>query len=139
MRRIITDAVGAMDLPPGMFSLVQGASADVGGALVLAPEIAAVGFTGSERGGRALFDLAATRPSPIPVFAEMGSLNPVFVTSAALARAASDIANALASSVLNGAGQFCTKPGLLFVADDGATSFVDTLAGAIGEGAANRC
>jgi NADP-dependent aldehyde dehydrogenase len=134
--RVISDAVEATGLPSGTFSLVQGASADVGRALVLAPEITAVAFTGSERGGRALFDLAATRLTPIPVYAEMGSLNPVFVTSAALAARGDDIAKALASSVLNGAGQFCTKPGLLFVAEDGATEFVITLAGAIADGTA---
>ena len=127
--RVIADAVQATGLPPGTFSLVQGASADVGRALVLAPEIAAVGFTGSERGRTcALRSRGDASVSANAVFAEMGSLNPVFVTSAALAARGSDIANALASSVLNGAGQFCTKPGLLFVADDGATSFVDTLA-----------
>jgi NADP-dependent aldehyde dehydrogenase len=125
--RVITDAVRSTGLPSGTFSLVQGASADVGRALVLAPEIAAVAFTGSGPVGRALFDLAATRATPIPVYAEMGSLNPVFVTSAAIAARGETIANDLAASVLQGAGQFCTKPGLLFVPDD-AGAFVDAIA-----------
>ncbi len=124
--RIITDAVQATGLPPGTFSLVQGASVDVGRALVLAPESAAVAFTGSSRAGRALFDLASARPDPIPVYAEMGSLNPVFVTPAALAERGDAIADALGVSVLQGAGQFCTKPGLVFVPDDDA--FVAALA-----------
>jgi acyl-CoA reductase-like NAD-dependent aldehyde dehydrogenase len=125
--RIISDAVEATGLPSGTFSLVQGASAGVGRALVLAPEIAAVAFTGSGPVGRALFDLAATRETPIPVYAEMGSLNPVFVTSAAIDARGDRIAEELAASVLQGAGQFCTKPGLLFVPDN-AAKFVDAIA-----------
>lgn len=128
--RIISDAVQATGLPSGTFSLVQGASAAVGRGLVLAHEIAAVAFTGSGRAGRALFDLAAARPDPIPVYAEMGSLNPVFVTQAALDARRNEIAEALSASVLQGAGQFCTKPGLLFVPDDDA--FVAALATKLG-------
>jgi acyl-CoA reductase-like NAD-dependent aldehyde dehydrogenase len=129
--RVIADAVRASGLPAGTFSMVQGKSADVGRALVGAPEIAAVAFTGSGPVGRALFDLAATRPAPIPVYAEMGSLNPVFVTSAALAARGESIADDLAASVLQGAGQFCTKPGLLFVPDD-ADGFIEALASRLG-------
>ena len=125
--RVIADAVQATGLPSGAFSLVQGASADVGRSLVLAPEMSAVAFTGSGVVGRALFDLAATRENPIPVYAEMGSLNPVFVTSAAIDARGDKIAEVLAASVLQGAGQFCTKPGLLFVPDD-ADPFVDAIA-----------
>ena len=84
---LIAGALAAAGAPDGMFAMVEGASVEVGAALVVAPEITAVAFTGSLRGGRALYDLAATRPVPIPVYAEMGSVNPVFVTPAALARA----------------------------------------------------
>lgn len=78
-------AVRAVGAPDGTFSLLQGRAPAVGSALVLAPEVQAVGFTGSTEVGRALFDLAGTRPQPIPVYAEMGSINPVFVTPGALA------------------------------------------------------
>jgi acyl-CoA reductase-like NAD-dependent aldehyde dehydrogenase len=100
-----------------MFSMVQGVANEVGEALVTAEGIKAVGFTGSLRGGRALFDLAAGRPEPIPVYAEMGSINPVFVTQAALQRDTGKIAEGFAGSMTLGTGQFCTKPGLVFVPD----------------------
>jgi NADP-dependent aldehyde dehydrogenase len=83
--------------------------------MVRAPEIKAVGFTGSLAGGRALYDLAAARPEPIPVYAEMGSLNPVFVSPGARAARGETVARGLAASVLMGSGQFCTKPGVAFV------------------------
>jgi NADP-dependent aldehyde dehydrogenase len=88
---------------------------EVGEALVDAPEIAAVGFTGSFAAGKALFDRAARRPVPIPVYAEMGSINPIVVTDEALRARADAIADGLVASVSNSGGQLCTKPGVVFV------------------------
>ena len=102
-------------LPAGVFGLLQGPGATIGQALVKHPATQAVGFTGSQRAGRALFDLAAARPVPIPVFAEMGSLNPVVILPGALAERSAAIAAGLARSITGGAGQFCTKPGLVFL------------------------
>jgi 2,5-dioxopentanoate dehydrogenase len=101
-------------LPPSAFALLQGRSHALGETLVRHPLLQAVGFTGSLRGGRALFDAAHSRPAPIPVFAEMGSLNPVFLLPGALRSGAARIAAGLAQSITQGGGQFCTKPGLLF-------------------------
>lgn len=106
-------AVLRCGFPSGTLSLVHGASPEVGLALVKHPLTRAVGFTGSLRGGRAVFDAAAGRPEPIPVFAEMGSTNPVFVLPDALEQRAAAIATALADSVAFGVGQLCTKPGLV--------------------------
>ena len=111
----ITWALEHHGFHPGNFSLLHGAGGLVGQKLVKAPEIKAVGFTGSLGAGRALFDAAAARPEPIPVFAEMGSVNPVFVLAGAQQDRAEAIANGLASSVTLGSGQFCTNPGLVFV------------------------
>jgi NADP-dependent aldehyde dehydrogenase len=112
---LIADALVRAGAPAGTFAMLEGAGVDVGRALVLAPEIAAVAFTGSRRGGRALYDLAATREVPIPVYAEMGSVNPVFVTDAALAARGDAIADGFVASMLNGTGQFCTSPGVVVV------------------------
>jgi NADP-dependent aldehyde dehydrogenase len=130
-------AVSKCGLPEGTFALVQGAAHEVGGALVESEGIEAVGFTGSTRGGRALSDLAARRPRPIPVFAEMGSVNPVFVTAAALAGRGPAIAAGLAGSATMGTGQFCTKPGLVFVdgSGGGVDQFVDALTETMAEAA----
>ncbi len=98
--------------PPGFFSMVQGYTVRVGQTLVGHPQLEAVGFTGSLRGGRALFDTAARRPRPIPVFAEMGSINPIVISPQALAVRGEDIAAGLVNSVTLGCGQFCTKPGI---------------------------
>ncbi|MEW2348222.1 aldehyde dehydrogenase family protein [Streptomyces sp. NPDC006684] len=107
--RAVARALGGV-LPEGVFSLVEG-GADVSLALVRAAEIRAVGFTGSLTGGRALMDAAAARPEPIPVYAEMGSLNPVFVLPGAAGD--EEWAAALAGSVTRAMGQLCTKPGLV--------------------------
>jgi len=115
----IARAVAAAGLPDGTFCVLQGAGHEVGAALVTHPEVAAVGFTGSLRGGRALADLAAARAEPIPVYAEMGSHNPVWITPAALAARGPAIATALAASATLGVGQFCTKPSVVFVPIDG--------------------
>jgi len=103
--------------PPGFFSLVQGDTVRVGQTLVEHPLLEAVGFTGSLRGGRALFDTAAKRPRPIPVYAEMGSINPIVISPAALQVRSEALAEGLVNSVTLGTGQFCTKPGLVFVID----------------------
>jgi alpha-ketoglutaric semialdehyde dehydrogenase len=133
--RVVADAVWSAGLPAGTFSLVHGADPSVGHALVTEPRIRAVGFTGSTRGGRALFDAAAARETPIPVYAEMGSTNPFVVLPDAIATAGDDIAQALAGSLLQGAGQFCTKPGAVVVppGDDG-DRFVAALAAAVEDG-----
>ena len=111
--RIIQDAAKATGMPVGVFSLLYGPGRDVGMALVKHPAIKAVGFTGSRAGGRALMDAAAARPDPIPVYAEMGSINPVFLLHAALAERAEAIAQGFQASVTLGVGQFCTNPGLV--------------------------
>ncbi|MCK4620909.1 MAG: aldehyde dehydrogenase (NADP(+)) [Desulfuromonadales bacterium] len=111
--RAISQAVMKSALPAGVFSLLQGSRDELGAALVRHPLIKAVAFTGSLAGGRALFDLAVARPEPIPVFAEMGSVNPVFLLPGALASGGGALAEHYADSVVLGVGQFCTKPGLL--------------------------
>ena len=111
--RAIHAAVARLGLPGGVFSLVHGRGHAVGAALVQHPAVAAVGFTGSYQGGRALFDLAARRPHPIPVYAEMGSVNPVFVRPAAAMARGAALAEKLAASALLGTGQFCTSPGVM--------------------------
>ncbi|MFJ3487790.1 aldehyde dehydrogenase (NADP(+)) [Pseudomonas sp. NPDC090202] len=106
----IVRAAEKTGIPQGVFSLLYGS---VGEALVKHPVIQAVGFTGSLRGGRALCDMAAARPQPIPVFAEMSSINPVLLMPEALKARGEQIAQELAASVVLGAGQFCTNPGLV--------------------------
>jgi NADP-dependent aldehyde dehydrogenase len=113
--RELTAAAAAAGLPDGTFAHLLAAGVAVGEALVDAPAIAAVGFTGSTAGGRAIADRAARRPEPIPVYAEMGSINPIVVTDAALAARAGAIADGLVASVSNFGGQLCTKPGIVFV------------------------
>jgi len=108
----VTKAVGQCGLPTGAFTMVEGASPDVSLALVRHPGVKAGAFTGSLRAGRALFDAAAARQEPIPFFAEMGSVNPVFLLPEALAQRSAAIAEGLAQSVNLGVGQFCTCPGL---------------------------
>jgi NADP-dependent aldehyde dehydrogenase len=112
--RAVMKAVEALGFHPGTFSLVHGATPATGLALVRHPLTRAVGFTGSLRAGRALFDAAAARPEPIPVYAEMGSVNPVFVLPGALEARTDDLVRGLLQSVTLGAGQFCTNPGLVF-------------------------
>ncbi|ABL79587.1 MULTISPECIES: aldehyde dehydrogenase (NADP(+)) [unclassified Nocardioides] len=132
--RAIVRALREHDAPAGTFSLLQSTRNEVGAALVQHPQVAAVGFTGSEAGGRALFDLASRRPTPIPVYAEMGSLNPVLVTVAALEARADAIAQGLSGSFLFCAGQYCTKPGLVLVPEGPAGDrFVGLLATTVRE------
>jgi 2,5-dioxopentanoate dehydrogenase len=113
----IARAIHSSALPSGIFSLLQGASPRVSVDLVTHPLIKAVGFTGSEAAGRALFDAAARRPEPIPVYAEMGSVNPLFVLAGALAKSPDVLAKSIFNSVNLGVGQFCTKPGLVIGVD----------------------
>lgn len=112
--RVIQQAVASLGLPAGTFSLLVGVGNELGGALVKHPAIQAVAFTGSRKGGQALVALAAARPNPIPVFAEMSSINPVFLLPGALAGKNEAIATGLVASATLGVGQFCTKPGLVF-------------------------
>ena len=129
----ILAAVLACDMPRGVFSLVQGGKRDVGEALVQHPFIKAVGFTGSLAGGRALFNLCAARPEPIPFFGELGSVNPMFLLPAALAARGEAIAKGWAGSLTLGAGQFCTNPGIAVVIDGAeADSFVAAAKEALG-------
>ncbi len=118
---IIAEAIHAAitrcDLHPGVFSMIQGGGNEVGGALVQHPLINAVGFTGSLGGGRALFDLCAQRPKPIPFFGELGSVNPMFLLPTALSTRGDSIATNWAASLTMGAGQFCTNPGVVVLVD----------------------
>jgi NADP-dependent aldehyde dehydrogenase len=111
--RLVADALAAAGAPAGTFAAVYGV--DAGRALVTHPQIAAASFTGSLAGGRALFDLATARPDPIPFYGELGSLNPTVLTPGAMAEHGAALAQAFVDSVTLGAGQFCTKPGLLFL------------------------
>ena len=130
--RAIVKALAEAEMPSGVFSLLYDAGHDVGVALVKHPLTRAVGFTGSLRGGRALFDAAASRPDPIPVYAEMGSVNPVFILPGALRERAQAIAEGLKNSVLLGVGQFCTSPGLVLgLLDENFARFADELGGLI--------
>ncbi|MBI1218124.1 MAG: aldehyde dehydrogenase family protein [Rhodobacteraceae bacterium] len=127
---IVAEAIDAArvacGLHPGVFSLIQsGNNREVGQALVQHPLIKAVGFTGSLAGGRALFDLCAARPEPIPFFGELGSVNPMFLLPTALAARGGDIGRGWAGSLSMGAGQFCTNPGIaVVIAGPEADAFV---------------
>ena len=122
---VILKAAGICKMPAGIFSHVYGASFEVGKALVMHPYTKAVGFTGSFSGGKQLFDWGNQRKEPIPVFAEMGSVNPVFLFPEKLNESAADIAKMLAGSITLGAGQFCTNPGLIIVIEgDALQSFM---------------
>ncbi len=126
--RAIVEAAAETETPPGVFSLLYDVGREVGVGLVKHPLTRAVGFTGGLRGGRALFDAAASRPDPIPVFAEMGSVNPVFILPGALRQRAEAIAEGLKNSVLLGVGQFCTCPGLAVgLRDENFARFADKL------------
>lgn len=117
-------AIKKCGLAPGTFSFLQGDTREMGQALVQHPLINAVGFTGSLGGGRALFDLCAQRPVPIPFFGELGSVNPMFLLPDAVKARGADIASGWAASLTMGAGQFCTNPGVVVViAGAGADAF----------------
>ena len=122
----IVRAVAASGLPAGVFNMIFGT--DIGADLVRHPAIQAVGFTGSLRGGKALWQLAQQRPQPIPVFAEMSAINPLIILPQAVATRAETLANELVSSFTLGCGQFCTKPGLILVLrGEGMSRFTQAL------------
>jgi NADP-dependent aldehyde dehydrogenase len=115
-------------MPNGVFSNLNSSGIEVGVTLVKHPQVKAVGFTGSIRGGRALYDMAAQRPEPIPVFAEMGSINPVVLLPNAAKNKGNDWAKTYAGSITLGSGQFCTNPGLILgIKSNGLTNFIKVL------------
>jgi 2,5-dioxopentanoate dehydrogenase len=133
---IVAEAINAAiqknGIHPGVFSLIQGGDRAVGEALVRHPFIKAVGFTGSLGGGRALFNLCAARPDPIPFFGELGSVNPMFLLPHALQARGGEIGAGWAQSLTMGAGQFCTKPGIAVVIESlGASQFTNAVQDAL--------
>ncbi len=125
--RALAQAVKACGLPEGVFSLLYGSGREVGMALVSDPRIKAVGFTGSRSGGIALTQAAQARPEPIPVYAEMSSINPVYLFPAALQARAQGLAQGFVTSLTQGAGQFCTNPGLVIaIAGEALERFIGT-------------
>jgi len=131
--RAVRRATRATDMPDGVFSLLLGRGREAGAALVRHPAMKGVGFTGSRAGGRALFDMAAARPEPIPVYAEMSSINPVFIFPGALEERAETIADGLCKSLNLGVGQFCTNPGLvILLKDEQSEAFARRFAGVVG-------
>jgi NADP-dependent aldehyde dehydrogenase len=128
----IARAVAEHGLPEGVFSMVFGSGREVGTSLVTNPHIKAVGFTGSRTGGVALMEAAAARPVPIPVYAEMSSLNPVFLLGGAVAADPERLGAAFVESLVTGVGQLCTNPGLVFAVDGpGLDTFLAAAAGAV--------
>ncbi len=136
---IIADAIAAAiaseNLHPGVFSLIQGGNRAVGTRLVQHPLIKAVGFTGSLAGGRALYDLCAARPEPIPFFGELGSVNPMFILPEAAHARGAELATAWTASLTMGAGQFCTNPGIAVVLEDLAAPFVEAAKASLSDAA----
>lgn len=120
MASAIFSAAKKCNMPDGIFSHVQGAGFETGEYLAKHPQVKAIGFTGSFSGGKALFDWANQRKEPIPVFAEMGSVNPIFLLPEKLANETESLAKQLAGSITLGMGQFCTNPGLIIAIDSPA-------------------
>tara|TARA_B110000037_G_scaffold217777_1_gene279507 strand:+ start:3991 stop:5514 length:1524 start_codon:yes stop_codon:yes gene_type:complete len=124
----IIKAAEKTGMPNGVFSNITGRGRVVGAALVKHPKVKAVGFTGSIAGGRSLYNIAAERAEPIPVFAEMGSINPVVILPNAITEKANEIATTYAGSITMGSGQFCTNPGLLLtIAGQETDAFIKDL------------
>lgn len=124
----VLKAVADTGMPQGVFAHVHGAAQDIGEALVKHPYTKAVGFTGSYMGGKQLFDWGNQRKEPIPVFAEMGSVNPVFLLPGKMAAEAAAVAKMYAASITLGVGQFCTNPGILIgIKGNDLDSFLHTL------------
>ncbi len=130
----IIKAAEKTGMPNGVFSNITGRGRVVGAALVKHPKVKAVGFTGSIAGGRALYDLASQREQPIPVFAEMGSINPVIILPNAISEKSDEISTTYANSITLGSGQFCTNPGLLLTIESEET---DAFINDLGEKTAN--
>ncbi|MBO9477880.1 aldehyde dehydrogenase (NADP(+)) [Shimia sp. R11_0] len=124
----IAAAIARTDVHPGVFSLIQSDGIEVGTALAQHPLIRAVGFTGSLKAGRALFDICAQRPDPIPFFGELGSVNPMFVLPAATSARGAEIGTGWAGSLTMGAGQFCTNPGIAVVIEGAAADALQAAA-----------
>ena len=130
----LVEAARSTGMPEGVFSLLFAKDYEIGQALVKHAAIKAVGFTGSRRGGRALMDIAAARPEPIPVYTEMSSVNPTFFLPGAIEQRGDGLVTGLHASVTGGAGQFCTKPGLIFLPESDATqSFISNFKSQISE------
>lgn len=124
-------AIHSCQMPSGVFALIQGGHRHVGTAIVTNPLIKAVGFTGSLAGGRALFDLCAARPEPIPFFGELGSVNPMFILPGAILTRSEGIAAGWAGSLTMGAGQFCTNPGIAVMLEGQAEPFSKAVVAAL--------
>lgn len=122
----INEAREACEIHPGVFSFVQGNTNEVGEALALDPHIKAIGFTGSLGGGRALYNLCASREVPIPFFGELGSINPVFILPEKAKKDIASIATDWVASLTLGVGQFCTNPGILILLKESVDTFVET-------------
>ncbi len=134
--RAVSDAVAGAGLPAGTFSVLYGSGRGLGTALVTDPRIKAVGFTGSRSGGTALVAAAAARPEPIPVYAEMSSINPVFLFDGALSTRGAELGRAFVGSLTMGSGQFCTNPGLVIAVDGpGLDAFVGAAKDALAQAA----
>ena len=128
----IIKAVLTTGMPNGVFSNLNSSGIDVGITLVKHPQVKAVGFTGSIAGGRALYDIGSQRPEPIPVFAEMGSVNPVVILPGAIRKKGREWAKTYAKSVTLGSGQFCTNPGLLLgIKGEDLSDFIQVLSAEI--------
>jgi alpha-ketoglutaric semialdehyde dehydrogenase len=130
--KLIQKAIKTSGLPSGVFSLLCDSGIEVGISLVQHPAMKAVAFTGSASGGEALMRLAAGRAEPIPCYAEMGSGNPLFIFSGAMRERSSQIAQGLLASFTLGSGQFCTKPGIVFVPENQSAEFERTLQKSVG-------
>lgn len=127
MSDLVMQSIHETGFPKGTFHLLQGTEEKIGETLVKHKGIKAVGFTGSFQGGKAMMDYANSRTVPIPVYAEMGSTNPIFIFPEAIKNRGEEIAKKLVSSINIGVGQFCTNPGLVFVPDVEAEAFFNTL------------
>ena len=126
--QVILNAVNKQKMPKGIFAHIHGAGVEVGKALVMHDYTAAVGFTGSLGGGKQLFDWGNQRKVPIPVFSEMGSINPVFLMPEKLKNSSEEVATAYAGSITQGVGQFCTNPGLIIgIESDDLQKFISKL------------
>jgi len=130
---IVAQCAEDLNLPAGVFSLLQSKAPETSLSLVENPAICAVGFTGSPTGGKAIAQCALKRAQPIPVFAELGSTNPVFITKQALNERGQEIARGFVNSLGFGNGQLCTKPSILVVPDDSAPDFIQAVSQGLSE------